>query len=155
MADQPSAPARSAREEVERRLYDLPYRDQVEVLERLTSWLKASEGEDNPIDEQVRGRATALDALRRAAEWLELEEGVAPTIKEYTAARQALGLDLSSGQIGRASSAGAPPATPSRDDTSLAPRPSGGYEVSAGRARGSSRTTSPPSATGRTGQGCR
>ena len=99
MADPASDPSRGPLNEVLRRLYDLPHNDQVEVLRTLGSWLHAAETEENPVDRQVFERARALDDLKKAASWLKLPQDQAPTVAKYKAARQALGLAMSSGQI--------------------------------------------------------
>ena len=99
MAEPAAAPDTDARDEVLRRLHDLPYLDQIEVLRALSSWVQASELAESPIVRQVAERVRALEDLKRAAAWLKLAEGEAPTVAQYREARAALGLELSSGQV--------------------------------------------------------
>jgi hypothetical protein len=91
---------RRAREHAIERVLDLPLRDIIEAYARIGRYLSAGQGESR-ADRQVRERAEALTALAAAAEHLGLPPEQAPTISQYTEAREARGLDLSWQQIQR------------------------------------------------------
>lgn len=92
-------PSRKAREDVLRRVFDLSWRDQVEVYRVLGSFLEATGPTETAAQKQLRERVEAVDALLQATAHLKLAAGTAPTNEQYATAQAALGLPLSRQQI--------------------------------------------------------
>jgi hypothetical protein len=92
---------RRAREHAIERVLDLPLRDIMEAYAQIGRYLAAAGPGETRAERQIRERAEALTALTRAAEHLGLASAVAPTVRQYTEAREALGLQLSWQQIQR------------------------------------------------------
>jgi hypothetical protein len=82
----------SEREDVMRRVWALPERDRLAIYETLRAYLAQGGAPETDAERQVRLRAEALEAMRRAAEHLGLEEGEALTGPQYDQAEAALGL---------------------------------------------------------------
>jgi len=67
-----------------RRVLDLPARDQLELAQALTEYLGvAGLWKEDERARQMRLRAEAMDAVRAAAEYLQLPAGQAPKVKEF------------------------------------------------------------------------
>lgn len=92
---------RTAREDVLRRLFALPWRDQYEVHRVIGSYLQPGGGRETKTQKNLRERAEMLDAMQAAANHHGLKKGQAPTLAEYSEAAAALGLPWSASQIVR------------------------------------------------------
>jgi hypothetical protein len=86
-------------EDALRRVLDLPPGDVAAVYERVRGHLSELGTPPDPVSRVVRERMEALAALAAAADHLKLPAGEAPTVRQYTEAREELGLQLSSRQI--------------------------------------------------------
>jgi len=86
----PAPRDRTECEDVLRRIYRLPVREQLMVHRALREYLGGAAGEEDVLDKQIGEREAALDAMRRVAAHLGLADGVAPSTSQYRQAPQAL-----------------------------------------------------------------
>ena len=89
-------------EDVMRRIYRLPVREQLMVFRMLREYLGGQAGDETVFEKEIRERQGALDAMRRVAEHLHLAEDIAPSSIEYKQAPKAVTQGWSLTKVGRA-----------------------------------------------------
>lgn len=82
-----------------RRVVDLPAADQLKVFHALTDYLGGDLWEETARAREIRRRHEALEAMRAAAQHLNLPDGQAPTIPEYKSAAKQTAVPLSFGAV--------------------------------------------------------
>lgn len=91
--------ADAARHDAIRRVFDLPWRDILEVYVTIGSYVEVGGTHETKLSKQLRGRAEALEALEAAADHLGLADGAPLRVEEFDAAARQLGLNLNSAKV--------------------------------------------------------